>query len=181
MRINTVEVVPETPLLITIAYPVGTTFTITARAAPWCYTGSKVFLCTIVFDKVASLAQVRTGPGNQYFVDANGALTFRVSQLSTDYVGRPEWYIPSRTDTGRNGIGFAAERFERLGVYLPHAGFASLTVDANCGGSGPYCSGVPVKYDPDVCPSGFVQRAYDFCCSTSDESNCVFANAANAP
>ena len=179
VHIDTVEVLPETPLLVSIAYPVGTLFTIAAHAAPWCWTGSNVYLCSETFTKAGSLKEVRTGPGNQYFVDMNGVVTFRVVQLPLNYVGRPSWFIPSRADLGQDGKGFAVERFERDGVYLPHSTYGPyMTLDANCGGSGPYCSGTPVKYDPDVCPIGFEQLAYDYCCSTSDKSNCVFAGVA---
>lgn len=179
VRIENVEVLPETPLLISIAYPVGTTFTITAHAADWCWTGSKEYSCSEVFTKAGSLKQVRTGPGNQYFVDSSGVVTFRIVQLPQNYVGRPGWFIPSRTDLGQNGKGYAVERFERSGVYLPHATYGPyMTLDAVCGGSAPYCSETPKKYDPDVCPSGFQQLAYDYCCSTSNASSCVFAGGA---
>ena len=162
VRIETVEVLPETPMLASIAYPPGTTFDITAHAADWCWTGSTQYVCSIKFSLTTSLQQVRTGPGNQFFVDSNGVLTFRIAQGPQNYVGRPEWFIPSRTDRGQDGKGFAAERFERAGVYLPKATFGPyMTLAASCGGSGPYCSGTLVKYDPDVCASGYEQVAYD--------------------
>jgi hypothetical protein len=177
LRFETVEVLPETPMLISIAYPLGTSFAIVAHAAPWCWTGSTQYSCSEVFTPASSLTDVRIGPGNQYFVDSDGVVTFRIVQLPQSYVGHPNWFIPSRDDVGQYGEKFAVERFERSGVYLPHATYGPyMTLNADCGGSGPYCSGTVAAYDPDVCPVGYEQRAYDYCCSKSDSSNCVFAN-----
>jgi hypothetical protein len=176
LRIEDVEVLPETPLIISIAYPARTTVTITANAPDWCWKGSKDFTCSEVFTQAASLQAVRTGPGNQYFMDANNVLTFRVSQPPQNYVGRPNWFIPSRTDLDLSGKAFAVGRFERSGVYLPRQAYGPyLQVDATCDGTGPYCSGTPVTFDPDVCSSGYVQKAYDSCCSTANPNSCVYA------
>jgi hypothetical protein len=174
MNFSDVEVLPETPLIISIAYPPTATFSIVAHAAPWCWQ-SDDFTCSVAYTKVTSLQQVRTGPGNQYYVDPNGVLTFRIAQHPQYYVGRPEWFIPSRTDLDVYGKVYAVDRFERSGVYLPHASYGPyLSLKATCEGSGPYCSGSPVKYDPNVCPSGYQQLAYDFCCSISNPSLCVY-------
>jgi hypothetical protein len=175
LRLDDVEVLPETPMIISIAYPVGTTVNITVHAPTWCWKGSAQFSCAQSFTEAASLPQVRSGPGNQYFMDSNGVLTFRVAQLPQGYIGRPNWFIPSRTDLDTSGKAFATARFERSGVYLPKASYASYHIDAICPGSGPYCSGTPVVFDPDVCPSGFEQKAYDYCCSKTNPSNCVYA------
>jgi hypothetical protein len=168
LRITAVEVLPETPLLISIAYPAGTTINMTANAASSCWNSTKNVTCTEVFTKAASLQEVRTGPGNQFFMDSNGVLTFRVIQPCQGYVGRPHWFIPSRTEMGR---------YERSGVYLPRQARGNyLQIDAACEGSDPYyCSGTPDKYDPDVCSNGYVQTAYDSCCSTANPSVCIYA------
>jgi G8 domain len=34
----------------------------------------------------------------------------------------------------------------------------------------------PSCYDPDVCPRNFQQLAYDYCCSTANANQCVFAS-----
>jgi hypothetical protein len=175
MNFTDIEVLPETPLIISIAYPAGTTFSIVAHAAPWCWQSSD-FTCSQAYTQVGSIQQVRTGPGNQYYVDGNGVLTFRIAQHPQYYVGRPEWFIPNRTDLDiYDKRVFAVERFERSGVYLPHASYGPyLRLTATCGGTGPYCSGTPVKYDPNVCPSGYEQISYDYCCRTTNPSDCVF-------
>jgi hypothetical protein len=176
LRIDYVEVLPETPLLICIAYPVGTTINITAHAASWCWKGSKDFTCAEAFTKAASLQEVRTGPGNQYHMDSSGVLTFRVVQPPAGYVGRPNWFIPSRTDPYLSEKAFAIGRLERSGVYLPIKAYEPyLQVDATCGGSDPYCPGTPAVFDPDVCPNGYIQKAYDSCCSAANLSRCVYA------
>jgi hypothetical protein len=175
--IYNIEVLPETPMLVSIAYPIGTTFKISAHAADWCYNESTEYSCSAEFTKATTLDQVRKGPGNQYFVDSNGVLTFRIVLSPHGYVGRPEWFIPSRTDAGIFG-GFAMRRFERSGVLLPMVSYGShVVVATTCGGTGPYCSGTPVNYDPDVCPRNFQQLAYDYCCSAANANDCVFAFA----
>lgn len=127
-----------------------------------------------MFTATTSVEAVRNGPGNQYYVDPDGVLTFRIVQTPKDFMGRPEWFIPSRTDPGRDGIGQAVERFERAGVYLPKSTYGpeySLEAE-NCGGTGAYCGTAP-SYNPDVCPNGYQQVAYDKCCAGND---CVFAS-----
>jgi hypothetical protein len=51
------------------------------------------------------------------------------------YIGRPEWFIPNRTDAGVFG-GVAMRRFERSGVLLPMVSFgfgSAVVVAATCG------------------------------------------------
>lgn len=178
LLIQDIEVLPETPLLVSIAYPNGTTFNVTMHAPSWCWKGSTTFSCSEIFSKVGSLEQVRNGPGNEFFVDSNGVLTFRVVQTPSGYIGRPKWFIPNRTDSGLNGIGFALDRFERSGVFLPRSSNSHMRIEATCGGSGPYCSAprVLASYEPTVCASGYQQVAYDSCCSLSDTNACVYAS-----
>lgn len=176
LRFEEIEVLPDTPMILSIAYPLGTTFNISANAAPWCYAEPGKVSCLEEFQAVSSLSAVREGPGNQYHVDSSGVVSFRISQSPKSYVGRPQWFIPSKTDTGLGGTGFAVERFERAGVYLPRATFGpSMTLKAECAGTGPYCAESGTTYDPDVCPPGYQQKAYDYCCSNEDDSNCIFA------
>ena len=170
-----IEVLPDTPMLVRIPYPAGTTFKITAHAAPWCSENAD-YTCREEFEQVATVEQVRSGPGNQYCVD-NGAVVFRLVMTPQEFIGRPEWFIPSKTDPGRNGY-FALDRTERDGLYLPTSWYGlDFTLEATCSGSDTtYCSGTPAPYDPDVCPAGYEQVAYDYCCSTSDSSQCQSAN-----
>lgn len=169
-----VEVLPETPLIMSIAYPLGTKFNITVRAADWCY-GTATVKCSETFTLAPSLQQVRSGAGNQYYVDGAGVVTFRIAQHSVSHIGRPNWYIPSRTDLDLNSKVFAVSRFERSGVYLPVSSYGpSLTVKASCTGSGAFCSAKPGKYDPNVCSNGYQQLAYDYCCKTADD--CEYAS-----
>lgn len=177
IRFEQIEVLPETPMLLSIPYPPGTSFTITAHGAPWCWTAGDTYSCSETFQEVNSLDQVRNGPGNQYYVDSNNVVTFRIVQTPQTFVGRPEWFIPSRNDPGRDGLGYAVERVERENVYLPRLTYGPYyTLEANCGGSGAYCSGNAINSNPDPCPSGFSIQAYDRCCSDVNPLSCMFAN-----
>ena len=170
-----IEVLPDTPLLVRIPYPPGTTFKITAKAADWCWQQSGKYTCSEEFVQVATVEQVRNGPGNQYCID-DGAVVFRIVMTPHDHIGRPNWYIPSATDPGRTAP-YAINRIERDGLFLPMFWYGpSYTLVATCGGSGTYCSGTPAAYDPEVCPAGYEQVAYDYCCSKSNGAQCIGAN-----
>lgn len=82
-----IEVPPESPMTVSIAYPLGTTFTLTAHAA-WC-TDSASNKCQKEFTAVNTVEKVRNGLGNTYHVDENGVITFRVIQTPQSYVGIP--------------------------------------------------------------------------------------------
>jgi hypothetical protein len=167
VRFHQIEVDPATPLLLSIAYPLGTSFTLVAHGG-YC-TDNANYTCEEMFHQVGSVADVRTSLGNTYHVDSNGVLTFRIIQLPQTFVGRPEFFLPQYTDLGRDGLGFALERFERDGVRLPSfVNGPYLKLDANCPSSGAYCSKSPSSYQPEVCPSGYSQTGYDTCTSISD-------------
>jgi hypothetical protein len=180
IRFEDIEVLPETTMLLSIPYPAGTTFQISANAASWCNANTQ-YSCTQPYQQVASIEQVRDGPGNQYHVDANNVVTFRIVQTPKDYVGRPGWFLPTRDDLGYGGRGHAVERVERAGVYLPRATYGpNLQLVATCSGSGPYCAGTaPAPYDPNPCPSGFTVKAYDRCCSNANPSSCRYADGSS--
>ena len=169
VRFEQIEVDPATPLLLSIAYPLGTAFNIVAHGG-YC-TDNADYKCTETFHQVGSVADVRTSLGNAYHVDSIGVLTFRIIQTPKTFVGRPEFFLPQYTDLGRGGHGFALEHFERDGVRLPAFAYGPyLILDANCPSSGAYCSKSASSYQPEVCPSGYSQTGYDTCTSISDAS-----------
>jgi hypothetical protein len=157
-----VEVDPATPLLLSITYPAGTSFNITALASNC--NASATHTCEEVFHQVDTVTAVRNSLGNTYHVDSNGVLTFRVIQTPSLFVGRPEFFLPQYTDKGMDGIGEALERFERDGIRLPAFTRGNIIkLYANCPSSGAYCSELPAPFEPDVCPDGYVQTGYDVC------------------
>lgn len=180
LKIEFVEVSPDTPMLLSIAYPLGTSFTITANAPSWCGT-SQQYSCKEVFHPVNSVADVRNSLGNAYYFSNQGLLTIRIIQTPKDYVGAPSWFLPKYTDIGQWGNGYALPRFERGGVLLPGLSYGPwLDVVANCPASSSnaaYCSQAPPNLDPDVCPVGYTQTAYDKCCSGS---TCVYADGSSS-
>ena len=173
IRFSHVEVDPGTPLLFSIAYPTGTTFDVTQHAAPWCWYDPD-FPCEQSFFAVSSIEDVRNSEGNTYHVSDDGVLTFRILQATRDFVGRPDWFLPTWDSLDRWDQWYALDRFERKDVFLPRFWYGpELVVTASCS-SGTYCSnaGTPTSVD-DVCPSGFTQVSYDRCCLGSQ---CVFAD-----
>jgi hypothetical protein len=170
------EVQPETTMLLTIVYPLGTTFNITAHAAEWC-SPDESYTCLETFELVNSMDQVRNGPGNTYYVDSStGALTFRLVQTAQEYLGNPDWIFQNYEDAGRYSKS-ALHKFERGGILLPKSGYGTgIILEADCSGTGAYCVDAPNAYDPDVCPAGYQQVAYDSCCSTATSSVCMFAD-----
>lgn len=178
VRFEQIEVDPSTPLLLSIPYPIGTSFTIEAVAA-YC-SDSASYSCTEIFHQVSSVEEVRNSLGNTYHVDSTtGLLTFRIIQTPKNFVGRPEFFLPSYEDIGKWGKGDALGRFERDGVRLPRMAYGPyLTLDANCptDSSGVYCNSSPPAAEVDVCGSGFVQTGYDVCTSVGDASQKKYAD-----
>lgn len=173
IKFDHIEVLHDTPLLLSIAYPPGTTFTLTAEANSECHENNGEFACMEVFQAVDSVDQVRFGPGNQYHVDSSGVITFRLVQSPPSFVGRRDWFFPMRNDTELIYV----DHFERNGMTLPRfAPGPGYTLKADCVGTGPYCEGVLLQRNPNVCPSGYRQAAYDRCCSKRRPRKCVFAN-----
>lgn len=178
LKFEHVEVDPDTPMLVTIPYPTGTSFTVSAVGASWCRPNND-YSCREDFTLAASLEEVRTGAGNQYFVDSDNAMTFRIVRLPHTFIGSPEWKIPDWDDPGKYGNGYAIERFERDGVRLPKLSYGPhYSVEAhNCGGgSGVYCSNSVPPYNPQVCAAGYDQVSYDKCCLQSNPTVCKFAS-----
>ncbi len=172
-----IEVDPSTPLMLSIPYPKGTTFSITAIAED-CFPGQ--YSCSHGFTQASSISAVRNGNGDTYYVDTNGVLTLRIVQFPHDFVGNP-WLRWNWNSTGSLGNGFALGEFSRDGVLLPHnlLGGNYLRLVATCAGAGNYCSNQIPSYDPDVCPYGYTQVAYDKCCRSNNPLSCVFADGSH--
>ena len=180
LRIQHVELKPETPLMLSLVYPLGTNVTVTASASS-CRSNSR-YSCSEQFHRVGTTMAVRTSLGNAYHMDdATGVLTIRVIETPRNFVGVPEWFLPTFEDEGKYGVGFALPRFERRGILLPKANKgAQIDIRANCARSesnNAYCAIRPTTtttlLDNGVCPSGYSQTAYDKCCSSTQ---CVYAN-----
>ena len=156
LRISQVEVDPATPLLVSIAYPPGTSFQIAAYAHPSCMK-TAAYTCVQRFYQVDSVAAVRSSSGNTYHVDSNGVLTFRVIQNPRSFIGRPDFFLPQYTDPGRDGLGLALDRFERYGMRLPSFTYGPMIgLTADCPSTGAYCTELPPKYIPEVCQEGIL-------------------------
>jgi hypothetical protein len=181
VEISQVEVDPDTPMVLSIAYPPGSTFTVRAEAA-WCSPDAQ-FSCTQAFSLVSSVTDVRRSLGNSYHVTANGVLTVRIIQPAQTFVGTPNWILPTWNTTDRGGTGTVAlNRFERKNVRLPVAQVGpKLVIEANCIATGAYCdaavSPTAAATVDSVCATGFSQRSYDRCCSDTTPL-CVAANGA---
>jgi hypothetical protein len=139
------EVLPNTPLLISIPYPPGTTtFRVTIYAADYCYPTS-TNKCSFQFQQVSSMQQVRNGPGNLFHVE-NSVLSLRIVQTSRFYLSdsNGNWYLPSLTSTIFGGEFYTIPRFSRDGILLPFGSSGlRVVVEAECGGTGTYCTGTP--------------------------------------
>ena len=183
LNITDIEVAPGDTLILSIAYPVGTVFSVSANAEEWCRTRDNIS-CREEFTAASSIEEVRTGDGNKYHVDSKGVLSMRIFQLARAWTGNPEWLgIPYWSMLASDGLNYAVPRFEREGIKLPNFAFGGgyFRIKASsCGGSGVYCSGSVDDYDPNVCPSGYKQVAYDKCCSSTNPSKCVFADGSTS-
>jgi len=176
VKLELIEVKPDSPLLLSIAYPLGTGFTITANAK-WC-TPSNNYSCQETFHSVASVKEVRESLGNTYHVDSNGILTVRIIQTPQSFIGDPDWLLPNYDTAGKWGSGYALDRFSRNGVLLPvRSSGPWLEILADCsrgtGNLAAYCSEDIAEVSSEVCPDGYDQVSYDKCCSNVE---CLFAD-----
>lgn len=183
LTFSTVEVDPDSPLIVSIPYPMGTNFAISAHGAPWCSEGSG-YTCSHLYTKASSIDEVRKERGDSYHVDETGVLSLRIVMMSDQYIGnaRTPFQVPHWSTPGKWNQNFALRRFERDEIRLPMFSSAEIRVQARCPSDiatspkNGYCPEVIHNvYDPDVCPVGYVQVSYDKCCAFSDRNNCVFA------
>jgi hypothetical protein len=177
LKITGVEVHPETPLVLTIAYPLGTSFTIQAHAA-YCSPSQK-YSCVETFTAVSSPELVRSSIGNKYHFDSQtGLLTIRIVQPPQSYTGDPTWKLWDFGMVGKWNNWYALDRFERDMVLLPKQAYGPyLEISANCPRHGAYCADKPlIGVEPSVCYTpGYEQVAYDKCCDRLDSSICEYA------
>ena len=187
LRIDQIEVDPSSPLVFTMPYPAGTSFTITANAYQWC-SPSSTHSCQEVFTEVDSLSKVRFGQGNVYFYDTSTNLLYvRVTQFPEGYVGdtlggesSPTWRLWTMSDPDTRSWSvapYALNRFSYNGVTLPkfwYNGWLEINANCNAGSGSLYCP-MPQGYSVqsiELCPSGYSQTAYDKCCLASDLTTC---------
>lgn len=169
LSISQMDITEDTGVFLSIAYPTGTSFTVAAKAASWCFASSTTS-CEEVFESVATVEDVRYSDGNKYHFDTTtGLLTIRVTQFPDSYTGRPDWiyYTPENSDL---------TSFIRSDVTVPQFQWhAYIEIAADCPQNGAYCSGSPpstTSYD-NVCSEGYEQTAYDQCCKP-DSDDCEY-------
>jgi len=180
LRIKYVEVDPATPLILSIAYPLGTSFTITAHAA-YCYFDAN-YSCQEDFIEVNSLTSVRYSEGNTYYFDeTKGLLYLRIIMPPQNFAGNkfftasPTWHLWEYDTPGKYGSGWAIDRFSRVNITLPKFAYGPyLTINADCTTSDAFCSERPLETEPEICSSGYEQVAYDKCCMVINSFVCEF-------
>jgi hypothetical protein len=188
LKIMQIEVLPTTPLLFSVQYPLGTQIEVTAKAASWCYsTCDKP--CKESFNQVNTVDEVRRSQGNVYHLDASsGLMTIRITMFPDAFTGSPDWKVFDFDDLGHNGEGYALDRYSRKGVLLPRAAYgAHISIVADCapgGSNNAYCQQLPdytADMDSGICSSGFEQVSYDQCCEIRNPSNCEYPEMLTAP
>jgi len=181
LRIKYVEVSPSTPLILSIAYPLGTSFAIGANAA-YCSPGAS-YSCQEDFKEVDSQTAVRYSAGNTFYFDkTKGLLYLRIIMPPQTFTGdklltaSPTWHLWDYDTPGKWGSWWAIDRFSRANVTLPKFSYGPyLTIKADCPASDAFCSERPTEMEPEVCSSGYEQVAYDKCCMVSSSLVCEFS------
>eukprot|EP00934_Nitzschia_sp_Nitz4_P002604 Nitzschia sp. Nitz4//scaffold396_size11502//5699//11254//NITZ4_009037-RA/size11502-snap-gene-0.7-mRNA-1//-1//CDS//3329550271//2594//frame0 len=175
LRMEQLETTENTAVFLSIPYPLGTSFTVMAHGASWCYESCSNS-CDEEFASVSTVEEVRASEGNVYHFDTTtGVLTFRVSMTPSASVGDPDWKLWNFNDLTSSG-NYGLRRYERDGIRLPSSSYSYFEVIADCVQSGAYCAMNPPTtsaYD-SVCSAGFVQESYDRCC-LPDGSVCEYA------
>jgi hypothetical protein len=150
--------------MISIAYPKGVRFTITARGPPWCRP-SPSLSCKHVFHGVPSIADVRDSLGDAYYVDEAGILYMRLVQPPDGNTGSPGWQLPE----------WPKPPFTRAGLTIPTRSSTyehiEIAVDCATSKSKYFCAAAVEQAPPKPCAPGWRLMAYDRCCS--DAGVCV--------
>ena len=166
LTLTNVQVKHDTKLLLSLSYPSGTSFTVTANAAPWCNCFSNCGVtksCNETFTSVASADAVRASPGNTYHFDGT-YLYVRVVQAPQGYTGTPGWAVEEEPD--------GAAPFVRDGLVLQRfTAKQSLVIAADCAASSSdaaFCAAAPASLEvPSACDANGNEptpTAYDQCC-----------------
>jgi hypothetical protein len=189
LKFNAPAIDPRSRMFISIPYPKGTTFQVIAYAIQGCPIKWNSIRCNETFTQAPTMADVRNGTGNTYYVDNDGVLTFRMAQTAVSFVSIPFRLPDYNSAPLKPEEMWAIQRFERAGILLPQRHVMnSYSIVAKCPsdtswiGKG-YCNekvgnpSVPNwTYNPDVCSIGYEQMAYDRCCQKSNLSKCQYAN-----
>jgi hypothetical protein len=184
LQISQIEVMPDTPLILSIAYPPGTSFTIKANAL-WCGE-SCTKSCEELFTQVTTVEDVRKSAGNVYHFDTTtGLLTIRVIMFPERFTGEPYWKLYDFDDVSKENGEYALKRFERDGVILPIRSNSNQRIEivADCARDDAYCADAPPSsndYD-DVCSVGLEQVSYDRCCEVGSASDCEYVHSSTSP
>jgi len=183
LRIEDIEVDASSPLILGIAYPLGTSFTIKAHAA-WC-TPNSSYSCIENFTEVNSPIAVRNSAGNTYHFDkTKGLLYLRILMAPQTFTGdksytaSPTWHLWNYNSPGKGSSIWAIDRFSRANLTLPKFAYGPyMTIEADCETRGAFCSKKPLDTEPEVCSQGYYQVAYDKCCMVSSPTVCEFSSS----
>ena len=177
LRVSRMQIPSTSVAILSIAYPVGTTFNIYAQAPSWCSSNAGR-TCYWSFTAVGSLSAVRASAGDAFFFDSSaGLLYIRIIQQYKDSTGFPSWTVPSEPNPPfvREGITLPVA----AGGFLPGMQATSLFIEASCTvspGNAAFCSGGMLSAEPMPCPVGWLQTAFDQCCPSASDtqgSNCI--------
>jgi hypothetical protein len=162
LQFTEIQQLAKSTLLLSIAYPPGVRFSITARAASWCRASSSR-TCQHAFRRVGSIDEVRRSLGDTYFVDGAGILYLRLVQPLDGATGTPSWQLHE----------WPRPPFTRAGLSIPtrSSSYEHIEIATDCAGSGYFCSGAVTSALPKPCAPGWRLTAYDRCCS--DAGVCV--------
>jgi hypothetical protein len=123
LQFTEIQMFRESPLMISIAYPKGVRFTITARGPPWCRP-SPSLSCKHIFHGVPSIQAVRDSLGDAYYVDEAGVLYMRLVQPPDGNTGSPRWQLPE----------WPKPPFSRAGLTIPtrSSTYEHIEIAADC-------------------------------------------------
>jgi hypothetical protein len=165
LQFTEIQQLKASTLLLSIAYPPGVRFTITARAPSWCRPSTSRS-CKHVFRRVGSIEEVRRSLGDTYFVDGAGILYLRLVQPLNGATGTPNWALHE----------WPRPPFTRAGLSIPTKSSShehiEIATDCATSATNPYfCAGSVESAPPVPCAPGWRLQAYDRCCS--DKGVCV--------